>query len=57
MEVACYLEGHRNIFLNLKRKKVLRNVFGAVPNSAISGQMGMERCGHDLEPLQTRQSL
>jgi hypothetical protein len=24
-----------------------------VPNSAISGQLGLERCGHDFEPAKT----
>ena len=37
--------------------KILGNKFPAVPNSAISGQLGLERGGHDLEPLQNRQSL
>ena len=34
-------------------RKVLDHKFRAVPNSAISGQMGLERCGHDFEPAKT----
>ena len=47
------------VSVNFKRKNkfVFTKIFHAVPNYAISGQMGLERGGHDLEPLQNRQSL
>ncbi|ARY90254.1 hypothetical protein BGL52_00170 [Lacticaseibacillus casei] len=38
--------------MNFKRRNkfVFTKIFHAVPNYAISGQMGLERGGHDFEP-------